>query len=51
MKWVSPFSAVRGSDVLFPNDFGEDLSKLKDFSSSQAVTYTGKVVISRKLAR
>jgi len=25
MKRVSPFSAVRGSDVLFPNDFEEDL--------------------------
>jgi len=25
MKWASPISAVRGSDALFPNDFGEDL--------------------------
>jgi len=25
MKRVSPLSAVRGSDAIFPNDFGEDL--------------------------
>jgi len=25
MKRVSPIFAVRGSDALFPNDFGEDL--------------------------
>jgi len=25
MKWASPISAMRGSDTLFPNDFGEDL--------------------------
>jgi len=25
MKWASPIPAVRGSDSLFPNDFGEDL--------------------------
>jgi len=25
MKCVSPFSVVRGSNTLFPNDFGEDL--------------------------
>ena len=24
MKWASPIFAVRGSDALFPNDFGED---------------------------
>jgi len=26
MQWTSAFSAVRGSDALFPNDFGEDTS-------------------------
>jgi len=25
MNRVSPISAMRGSDALFPNDFGEDL--------------------------
>jgi len=36
-------------DVLFPNYFGKDLlSKMKDFSRLQAVTYTGKMIISRK---
>jgi len=25
MKWTSPFSAMRGSDALFPDNFGEDL--------------------------
>jgi len=25
MKWARPFSAVRGSDTLFPNVFEEDL--------------------------
>jgi len=25
MKQASPICAVRGSDALFPNDFGEDL--------------------------
>jgi len=24
-QWARPFSAVRGSDTLFPNDFGGDL--------------------------
>jgi len=25
MKWASLFSAMRGSNTLFPNDFGEEL--------------------------
>jgi len=32
MKWASPISAVKGSDVLFPNDLGEDLLLLARLS-------------------
>jgi len=38
LQWVlrmmraSPISAVRGSDVLFPNDFWEDLFLILDVS-------------------
>jgi len=48
MKWVNPFFAMRDSDAFFTNDFGEKFLKVKDFSRSHTVTYTGKVIISRK---